>query len=311
MGSTRAAATGSKDDNILLVGATGGTGGSVLDGLLASGISSASLHVLSRNPTGKGAQALATRGVHVVTGDLDDEASVREAMKGMRAVYCHATSKDAAKADPIGDIRAEKLARAAKDAGIEHIVYNSSGGRGANTKISQVDQKHHIEDIFVESGIPTTNLQAVLFMEEFWKVTTRPAIQKGTFPFSMPADKPLQLLAVKDMGRAAGTALLKPEEYAGKSLELAGDELTPRQLCEEFSLAQGGSPVKQLSLPRFLFWFLNKDLFRIIKFLAETGYSAEIDDCRARFPGMLTFREFLKLTDWGNSKRTYEGGFRY
>lgn len=54
----------------------------MLDGLLASGISSASLHVLSRNPNGKGAQALATRGVHVVSGDLDDEASVREAMKG-------------------------------------------------------------------------------------------------------------------------------------------------------------------------------------------------------------------------------------
>lgn len=52
--------------------------------------------------------------------------------------------------------------------------------------------------------------------------------------------------------------LVQPEEYAGKSLELAGDQLTPRQLCEEFSLAQGGSPVKQLSLPRFLFWFLNK-----------------------------------------------------
>lgn len=46
---------------------------------------------------------------------------------GMRAVYCHATSKDAAKADPIGDVRAEKMARAAKAAGIEHIVYNSSG----------------------------------------------------------------------------------------------------------------------------------------------------------------------------------------
>lgn len=42
-------------------------------------------------------------------------------------MYCHATSKDAAKADPIGDARAEKLARAAKAAGVEHIVYNSSG----------------------------------------------------------------------------------------------------------------------------------------------------------------------------------------
>jgi uncharacterized protein YbjT (DUF2867 family) len=53
-----------------------------LDGLLASGISSASLRVLARSPTGKGAQALATRGVNVVSGDLDDEESVRNAIKG-------------------------------------------------------------------------------------------------------------------------------------------------------------------------------------------------------------------------------------
>jgi hypothetical protein len=42
-------------------------------------------------------------------------------------MYFHATSKDAVKADPIGDARAKKLVRGAKAAGVEHIVYNSSG----------------------------------------------------------------------------------------------------------------------------------------------------------------------------------------
>jgi hypothetical protein len=46
---------------------------------------------------------------------------------GVRAIYCHATSKDGAKADPEGEIRAERLAKAAASAGVEHIVYNSSG----------------------------------------------------------------------------------------------------------------------------------------------------------------------------------------
>lgn len=46
---------------------------------------------------------------------------------GVGAIYCHATSKDAAKADPEGVIRAERLAKAAASAGVEHIVYNSSG----------------------------------------------------------------------------------------------------------------------------------------------------------------------------------------
>lgn len=46
---------------------------------------------------------------------------------GVKAIYCHATSKDAAKADPAGEVRAERLAKAAASAGVEHIVYNSSG----------------------------------------------------------------------------------------------------------------------------------------------------------------------------------------
>ena len=48
-------------------------------------------------------------------------------VSGVRAIYCHATSKDAAKADPAGEVRAEILAKAAAAAGVEHIVYNSSG----------------------------------------------------------------------------------------------------------------------------------------------------------------------------------------
>jgi hypothetical protein len=51
----------------------------------------------------------------------------------VKAIYCHATSKDAAKADPAGEARAERLAKAAASAGVEHIVYNSSG---ISTRIS-------------------------------------------------------------------------------------------------------------------------------------------------------------------------------
>jgi len=45
----------------------------------------------------------------------------------VEAIYCHATSKDGAKADPAGEVRAERLAKAAASAGVKHIVYNSSG----------------------------------------------------------------------------------------------------------------------------------------------------------------------------------------
>jgi uncharacterized protein YbjT (DUF2867 family) len=99
----------------------------VLAGLLAAGIHNSSLKVLTRNPQGSAAKWFEAQGVGVIAGDLDDADNVKNVVQGVRAIYCHATSKDGAEADPEGEIRAERLAKAAASAGVEHIVYNSSG----------------------------------------------------------------------------------------------------------------------------------------------------------------------------------------
>jgi hypothetical protein len=71
-----------KNDTVLLVGVTGGTGSSVLSGLLASGVPSSTLCVLTRNPTSDAARSLASRGVRLVAGDLDDASTVDKALEG-------------------------------------------------------------------------------------------------------------------------------------------------------------------------------------------------------------------------------------
>ena len=73
-----------KNDTVLLVGVTGGTGSSVLSGLLASGVPSSTLCVLTRNPTSDAARSLASRGVRLVAGDLDDASTVDKALEGER-----------------------------------------------------------------------------------------------------------------------------------------------------------------------------------------------------------------------------------
>ena len=73
-----------KNDTVLLVGVTGGTGSSVLSGLLASGVPSSTLCVLTRNPTSDAARRLASRGVRLVAGDLDDPSTVDKALEGER-----------------------------------------------------------------------------------------------------------------------------------------------------------------------------------------------------------------------------------
>jgi hypothetical protein len=54
-----------------------------------------------------------------------------------------------------------------------------------------------------------------------------------------------------------------------------------------------------------------RDLWRITNFLRETGFQADVADCRQRVPGLLTFEQFLAATCWGDAGRTYEQGIRF
>ncbi|KAF8055819.1 hypothetical protein HT031_006594 [Scenedesmus sp. PABB004] len=306
----------SEDDKVLLLGITGVTGRCALEGLLAGGLRPSQLVAVSRNPGGAAARAVAARGVEVVAGDLDAPASLAPHLAAARGVYVHALSGDAASADPAELVRARALAGLLAAAGgrLALVAYNSSAGRGAGAGISQMDQKHAVEDVLLGSGAPGVMLGATMFMEEFWKRYTRPGlVGRQTFTFSLPGDRPLQLVAARDVGLAAATALTSadPGAWAGRKIALAGDELTPRQMCEAFSRAQGGAPVKHSCPPAWLFWFLSRDLWRITTFLRDTGFEADVAACRRDFPGLLTFDQFLAATRWGDAGRTYEDGIAF
>ena len=110
-----------------------------------------------------------------------------------------------AKADPAEVERAKRVAAAAQKAGIQHLVYNSSGGADRDSGIPHIEQKYAVEQVFREAGLPTTMIRSCLFMEEFWKKYTRPSILNGKFRFSVQADRPLHLVSTKRCGTSGGS----------------------------------------------------------------------------------------------------------
>jgi uncharacterized protein YbjT (DUF2867 family) len=165
-----------------------------------------------------------------------------------------------------------------------------------------------VEQVLKNAGLPTTMLRACLFMEEFWKKYTRPSILKGVFPFSIQPDKPIHLITTKDMGRVAAYVIKHPSKYIGQEIELAGDVLTPKQMTEAFSKAQG-IPVVYKETPAWIFLLLfRKELFDLIQWYRTKGYQADVQRLREEeFPGLLTtFSEFLEETNWANQELTYE-----
>ncbi len=64
----------------------------------------------------------------------------------------------------------------------------------------------------------------------------RPMIEGGVFPaFGMRPDKPMQLIALEDIAAVALISLESPDECLGKAIEIAGDELTTKQVAAVFS----------------------------------------------------------------------------
>ncbi|KAK9244292.1 hypothetical protein V1506DRAFT_578785 [Lipomyces tetrasporus] len=70
---------------VVVVGATGGQGGSVISRLLADG--SYRLRGITRNAQSKSSQALTTKGVEMVTADLNDAESVIAAFKDANIIF--------------------------------------------------------------------------------------------------------------------------------------------------------------------------------------------------------------------------------
>lgn len=292
---------------VLLIGVTGGTGSNAVKGLLEQKVTDLRAITREINLERPSLSKLHNSGVELVEADLDDESSLEAAFAGVSAVYCHATAPDAAKPDPREVVRAQRIARAAKQANVSHFVYNSAGGVDRNSGISHIEQKYRVEQILRQANLPTTMLRACLFMEEFWKQYTRPSVLKGSFPFAVQPNRPLHLITTKDMGRVAAYVMKHRSEYVGKEIELAGDLLTPQQMAEAFADAQG-SPVVYKEVPPWIFLLLfRKSLFDLIQWYRKQGYQANVSALREEFPGLLTtFADFLEETSWANATLTYQ-----
>ena len=256
-------------------------------------------------------------GYDTVQGNLEDIDSLKLALSGCTGCYIHATGGDTKKLDTQEVARAQNLARAISSLNMDpppHVVYNSAAGEdqlcGARKK-----QKREVEQIFRDTKqvvprniIPFTALRANLFMDEFWKVYTRPGIiLKGTFSFSIPSDTPIYLTSVTDMGRIAGLCLQSTGTTAHRNINLAGDVLTPEQMAQVFAKVQGfpcqHKRNRVLALVARLFV---RELWEEMSFLRNTKESTDIEGLKQEFGYVTSFEQFLEESNWSNVELTYE-----
>jgi uncharacterized protein YbjT (DUF2867 family) len=209
------------------------------------------------------AKALAALGVEVVAGDVDDEASLQRAFTGAHGAYCVTFfwahfSPDKEKAEVVA------MARAAKAAGVKHVVWSTledtrkyiplSDTRmptlQGSYKVPHFDAKGESNAEFTKAGVPTTFLHMSFYWDNLISFGMGPRKgADGKLVFALPmGDKKLPGIAAEDIGRCAYGVFKRGDEFVGKTIGIAGEHPTGAQMADTLGQAFG-QPVGYYAMP--------------------------------------------------------------
>jgi uncharacterized protein YbjT (DUF2867 family) len=285
---------------VLVIGATGQQGGATARHLLQRG---RPVRALVRDPRSPAAGALRAAGASLVAGDLDDPASLREAMDGVHGVFLVLTMMAGPRISPEGVIAEERRGKAvadlARESGVCHLVYSSINGAGARSGIPYYESKARIEEHIHALGIPATILRPVSFMDNF-ATYNRPLLQDGELVVGLAVrpDLPVQLVSVRDIGAFAAIAFARPGEFLGRTVEIAGDILTPPQIAGAFSRACG-LPARFRQTPIEQVRAFDPQLAQMFSFFNEhPSRLTDLPALRAEHPDLMRLETWLRATEW-------------
>ncbi|WP_211786368.1 NmrA/HSCARG family protein [Kitasatospora viridis] len=279
---------------VVVVGATGLQGRAVTRHLLGSGWQ---VRALSRDPDGAPARELASAGAQIACAQMDDVGSLIAAAEGAHGMFSVQPTVGSPGTAP--DFSAEdevrwgiNVAEAARAAGIEHFVFTSVAGadrHGSERLPQNLVSKWRIEQHIAALGLPATILRPVSFMENF---TGGYALQGGALATALAPEVPQQVMAVDDVGFVTALAFSRPEDWIGREVALAGDELTPTQIAAAIGDALG-RPLPYVRIPIGAIRALSEDFAFANEWLNERGYRADISATRRIHPGTMSFASWL------------------
>ena len=279
---------------ILVSGATGQQGGAVARRLLERGFA---VRGLTRDVEKAEARELADLGAEVVSGDLEDRSSIERVLEGVHGVF---SVQQFMEVGVEGEVRqGVQLADSAKEAGVEHYVYTSVGSAHRDTGIPHFDSKYEVEEHVRASGVPYTVLRPVFFMQN-WEMMREP-ILGGTLPQPLDPDKPFQMIDADDIGVFAAMAFENPDEWVGREVDLAGDELTMPEIAATFSRVVGRQ-VDYFQVPWDQFeQQMGEEVTVMYRWFNDYGYEADIASLRREHPGLVSFEQYLRTHGWENT----------
>jgi uncharacterized protein YbjT (DUF2867 family) len=260
---------------ILITGATGQQGGAVAAALAGGGFE---LRGMTRKPGGPAAQALQQKGVTLVQGDLDDAASLMKALAGAWGVFAVQNTWEAGVEKE--EEQGKRIARLAREAGVQHFVYSSVGSAHRATGIPHFENKWRVEETVRSLGFPShVILRPVFFMENI----LGPWFLNGDKIYG--ALKPttvLQMIAVRDIGVYGARAFTDAARLNRREIDLAGDALTFPEAARLLGAGLGRA-IEYVQIPMADVRKNSEDFALMLEWFERVGYDADIPGLEKEF----------------------------
>ncbi|MDU8432804.1 NmrA/HSCARG family protein [Pseudomonas syringae pv. actinidifoliorum] len=291
---------------ILVMGATGKQGGSVIRALLKAG---RSVRGFVRDPSSPAAQALAAQGVDVVKGEFTDTASLDAALTGVEGVF--SVQMGSQPSDPHTEVLAGKaLIEAAYRANVRVIVHSSVARAGDQENFIGWDEgrweplywqnKAAVNDVVKTQGFRHwVILKPAMIMEDI--VPPQADLQfptlreRGRFETAIEAETRIDWIAVEDIGAFAAAAFAEPERFHGHEIDLAAESFTLPEVAAKITQATG-KPVSAVTLSKddALSRPYGELYFQAESWNNVEGYKVDLDAARSWGVPLTTLDQFIE-----------------
>ena len=283
----------SKPLTVLVTGATGKQGGGVARRLLERGHQ---VRAFTRKADSPAAKALAGLGAQLATGSLDDRAALDRAAAGVDAVFAMSTPFEAGmEAETRQGVT---VADAAKAAGA-YLVYTSVGSADKKTGIPHFDSKYEVEKHIAKIGAKASIVAPVYFMENA-TAFSRDQLREGVYATPLTAGRKLAQVAVADIAAYAVLALENPERFAGKRVDIAGDDVSGDEAVEILSRVTG-KKFRYFQVPMDMIrQRMGEDGAKMYEWFERVGYSFDLAGLARDYPEIEwhSFEAWAREQDW-------------
>lgn len=239
---------------ITVFGATGAQGGGLARAILQDPNSEFTVRAVTRAAHSDKARELAALGAEIIEGDVDDQASIRKALDGAYGAFF--VTFFWAHFSPEKEMEhARNMAEAAKEAGIKHAIWstledtrlwvpledNRMPTLQGKYKVPHFDAKGESNHFFTDAGVPTTFMLASYYWDNmiYFGMGPKPGPDGNlyiTFPIG---DTKMAGISADDIGKCGYGIFKKGTSMVGKSVGIAGEQLTGHEMAQKLSKAIG------------------------------------------------------------------------